>query len=129
MQHQENPARLAALLERSATDGVFRQLLLADPRGTLEAEGVPIPPEIEVIVLENTASEVNLVIPAAPDQGDLEDAQLENMAGGGGSAIVFAPFPTSWISYTGPTGAIFDGGVSPGARITIGSLNQATRLK
>ena len=53
---------------------------MADPLGTLKAEGATMPDGLSVKVLENTDKVFNLVIPAKPT--DLTDADLDKVAGG-----------------------------------------------
>ncbi len=64
---------------RAATDSTFRKQLLAAPAATLQAAGVAIPPGMQVHVLENTSTLVNLVVPARP--AGVSDADLKSAAG------------------------------------------------
>jgi hypothetical protein len=78
---RDMPLTMQDLQLRAATDEVFRSALLADPRGTLAAEGVEIPSEVEIRVIEATATTVSIVIPPLVE-GELHAALLENVAGG-----------------------------------------------
>lgn len=66
-----------------AEDPQFRTNLLADPRGALSALiGVPIPAAVNVVVHEESLTDIHLVIPAAADNDALSDSDLELVAGG-----------------------------------------------
>jgi hypothetical protein len=80
------------LLERSLQDDSFRQRLLEDPRATMEQElGVRLPADVQVIVVEETANTIYLVLPSASPLGEreeLSERELDAVAGG-------APGPTA----------------------------------
>ena len=86
------------IIEKSMKDSTFRQRLLADPRATIEKEtGHPYPPGIRVKVVEEDPDVVVLAIPKVPQaaSGELSDAELEMVAGGGwGSTLVCGPTTT-----------------------------------
>ena len=68
---------------KAATDAEFRARLLADPAGTLAAEGVEVPEGVGVRVVEPTADEILLSIPPVLPEGTEidEDALIETAAG------------------------------------------------
>ena len=72
------------IVARAVSDPAFRQQLLANPKRTLEQTlGVTFPPSLEVVVLEETASRICLVVPRlAPASEELTDEQLTAVAGG-----------------------------------------------
>ncbi|EIC22731.1 NHLP leader peptide family RiPP precursor [Thiorhodovibrio frisius] len=70
------------LIAKCWADEAFKQRLLADPAGTLKAEGVAVPDGVKINALENTAQVLNLVIPAR--RTDLADEELSGTAGGTG---------------------------------------------
>jgi hypothetical protein len=67
------------LIAKCWADEAFKQRLLADPAGTLKAEGMAVPQGVSVRVVENTAHDVTLVIPARPTE--LPDEALEGAGG------------------------------------------------
>ncbi|GAB1394961.1 hypothetical protein MASR1M60_31250 [Rhodocyclaceae bacterium] len=72
--------QMQQLIAKCWADESFKQKLLADPAGTLKAEGIEMPAGVKVQAVENTAQQFTLVIPPKPD--DLSDEALEGVAGG-----------------------------------------------
>ncbi|NCC36244.1 MAG: NHLP leader peptide family natural product precursor, partial [Chloroflexia bacterium] len=68
------------LIAKCWADDAFKQRLLADPVGTLTAEGMAVPEGVTVRVVENTAQDITLVIPPRPT--DLTDEALDGSDGG-----------------------------------------------
>ncbi|MFT4306213.1 MAG: NHLP leader peptide family RiPP precursor [Microbacterium sp.] len=66
---------------KAATDAEFRKALLADPRATLVAEGIEVPEDVEIRVVESTAEEVFIDLPPLGD-GALGEEELDAVAGG-----------------------------------------------
>ena len=52
------------LIAKCWADEAFKQRLLADPAGTLKAEGMAVPAGVRVQVVENTAHLFTVVIPS-----------------------------------------------------------------
>ncbi len=71
---------LSRIIARCWVDVAFKARLLADPAGVLQAEGLPVPPGVELRVVEDTAETVHFVIPARPTE--LSDEMLDGVAGG-----------------------------------------------
>jgi hypothetical protein len=72
------------LAERAARDPQFRQRLIDNPRQAVQEElGLDIPGDVEITVLEETPSQVYVILPAGITSGQgLSDADLERAAGG-----------------------------------------------
>ncbi|MBK5966215.1 NHLP leader peptide family natural product precursor [Thiocystis minor] len=68
------------LIAKCWADDTFKQRLLADPAGTLAAEGIDVPAGVSVMVVENTEQVFHLVIPARPSE--LSDDELRGADGG-----------------------------------------------
>jgi hypothetical protein len=68
------------LIAKCWADDAFKQRLLADPAGTLKAEGIEVPAGVRVQVVENTPQEFTLILPTRPD--DLSDEMLAGAVGG-----------------------------------------------
>ena len=65
---------------RAAADAGFRKALLADPRGTVEADtGIRMPGGLGIKVHEESNSELHLVLPAAVE---LTPRELAGVSGG-----------------------------------------------
>ena len=70
----------AIIAERTAADPAFRDTLLADPRGVLsEIVGFEIPETVQVVLHEESLTQIHLTIPATET---LTDADLKLVAGG-----------------------------------------------
>ena len=68
------------LIAKCWADEAFKQRLLADPAGTLKAEGIEVPEGVRVQVVENTGQVSTLVIPVRPT--DLSDELFAQVSGG-----------------------------------------------
>lgn len=77
------------VMDRAMKDEAFRQMLLSNPKGTLERElGLALPAGVTIQVHENTPTVLHLVLPIQEQTGvpqDLSDAELEQVIGGQGS--------------------------------------------
>jgi hypothetical protein len=80
MNQEEQSKKISRLIARCWMDEKFKQLLLAEPMATLQAEGVELPAGLSVVAVENTAEVFHLVIPAKPT--DLTDEELDEVNGG-----------------------------------------------
>lgn len=70
---------------KSLKDTEFRQQLLADPKSAIEAAmGINIPENLEIKVMEESASHLILTVPPAlpENTNDLSEEQLQAVAGG-----------------------------------------------
>ncbi|MBK5964537.1 NHLP leader peptide family natural product precursor [Thiocystis minor] len=79
------------LIAKCWADDAFKQRLLADPAGTLAAEGIDVPAGVSVTVAENTEQVFHLVIPARPS--DLSDGVLDGVSSGLCSGGCIVPRP------------------------------------
>lgn len=90
MQHFARDPRLQQILDRASTDPTFRQRLLTTPHDAVrDAFGIDIPRSFRIRFIEkDPADDALIVLPgaarrAAPaSAGELDDAQLESVAGG-----------------------------------------------
>ena len=77
-----------AVLKRAETDEQFRTQLMQDPRRAVElVVGSPIPPGISVKLIEEKPTELYLVVPGTLPAGELQDTDLEAIAGGAEKAV------------------------------------------
>ena len=71
----------AMIAERIAADPAFRDTLLANPHAVLsEVIGFDIPDSVQVVLHEESLTQIHLTIPAVEA---LSDADLELVSGGG----------------------------------------------
>lgn len=86
-----------ALIEKAWSDEKYKQRLINNPREVVnellreEDPTFEIPEGCSVKVLEETQTELILVIPQNPDDIELDEADLENVADGKCSAFVRCP--------------------------------------
>ncbi|MFT4306211.1 MAG: NHLP leader peptide family RiPP precursor [Microbacterium sp.] len=79
---------------RAATDERFRAALLAEPRETLAAEGIEIPEQVSIRVVESTTEDVFIDLPPLSDRR-LSEEELGALSGG------FSFFPVPRVRYLG----------------------------
>ena len=75
---------VAELMEKLRADDGLRREVLRDPRSVLAAHGLVVPAGVDLRVVESTDTVVYFALPpAAPSvAGELEEEQLEAVAGG-----------------------------------------------
>ena len=64
---KERNKKMAKLLAKVWSDETFKKRLLSDSRAVLESEGIIVPPGVEVKVLEQTDTQLFMVIPIKPE--------------------------------------------------------------
>ena len=82
---KKNDDLLREVLERAATDRDFRARLLADPAAAIRmAFGVILPHNYRIKFIERPRElDALIVLPAVGGRGELDDDDLELVAGGG----------------------------------------------
>ena len=65
----------------------YRKALLADAKGTIEKQFNIDLGNSSVKAVTDTADTVHVVVPHVPAEGELSDADLETVAGGGGKDV------------------------------------------
>jgi len=63
---EEQGKKYAKLVAKAWSDEAFKERLLSDSRAVLEAEGISVPPGVDVKVLEQTDTQLFVVIPKMP---------------------------------------------------------------
>lgn len=75
---------LREIVDRAATDRAFRARLLSDPASAIRNEfGVILPRDYRIKFIERPRDLDALVVLPDVDDGDLEEGELEQVAGGG----------------------------------------------
>jgi hypothetical protein len=75
----------AQVIAKALADEDVKSQLLANPAAVLKAEGIDVPPGLEIKVLENTEKVFHLVLPAKPTEftdDELSEDDLGQVAGG-----------------------------------------------
>ena len=76
---------VAQIGQRAASDPAFRKLCLADPAGAVkEVSGKDLPQGLKVRFVENAGAHMTFVLPDTVNAGELGEAELNRVAGGGG---------------------------------------------
>lgn len=93
------------LKQKALQDDSFRQQLLQDPKAALEQElGTSLPAGVNVKAVEETSDTIYVVIPSssgkAAGAGELSDADLDAVAGGGSSWSTCGQELTCWCVTT-----------------------------
>jgi hypothetical protein len=79
------------IILKSLEDDGFKQELMSNPKAALSRElGVQgLPDSLQINVVEETPNNIYVVLPAKPSKGgELSDAELEAVAGGGIKNVV-----------------------------------------
>jgi hypothetical protein len=63
---EEQGKKYAKLIAKAWSDEAFKERLLTDSRAVLEAEGISVPPGVDVKVMEQTETQLFVVIPPKP---------------------------------------------------------------
>jgi hypothetical protein len=76
------------LIDQATQDSAFRDRLLTNPKAVLSEQGLTVPDEVQIQVLQETSSQFYLVLPSFADESGseaiaLSDAELEMVSGGG----------------------------------------------
>ncbi len=79
---EESVKNYGKIVAKAWGDEEFKKRLLADPKNTLKENGVQVPENIDIKVMENTDKLIHLPLPPKPKEGELSDEQLENIAAG-----------------------------------------------
>ncbi len=63
---EEQGKKYAKLIAKAWSDEAFKERLLTDSRAVLEAEGISVPPGVDIKVVEQTDTQLFMVIPKKP---------------------------------------------------------------
>jgi hypothetical protein len=85
---QEAQKTMAELVKRATVDAEFRALALSDPNAAIgKINPTPIPGDFKIRFVDNAGANLTVVLPdPVAAGGELSDAELEQVAGGGGTA-------------------------------------------
>lgn len=85
------------IVKKSILDPKFKETLLKDPKGALKGvAGAPLPGNMSIKVLQETADKIYVVLPYVQQSGEeLSEDALEAVAGGGPYKIESLSFDNS----------------------------------
>lgn len=69
------------LVAKAWEDDAFKAEFLADPRKVFKDYGIDVPDGVNINIAEDTPDTVNFILPLGPADGELEDSELESVAG------------------------------------------------
>jgi len=75
---ESNP--MARIIAKAWADDTFKAALIADPAATLTAEGIDVPAGVTLKVVENTDTQVHIILPPCPE-GEMSEEQLDGVVG------------------------------------------------
>ncbi len=79
---------LDVVTAKALGDDQYRQALIANPSQVLGSEGLTIPANVKVVIVENTADTIYLVLPVqARKTIDLSDVDVTNVHAWGGGWV------------------------------------------
>jgi hypothetical protein len=81
-QAEDSSKQFARIIGKAWDDPAFKRRLINDPKAVAEEYGIPVPPQLEVRILENTETLIHVVLPCKPSEELLSDENLEDVAGG-----------------------------------------------
>lgn len=85
---EEWKKKYGKIVVKAWTDEEFRMRLMSDPKCVFKENGIDVPDNVEIKVVENTNNVVHLTLPPKPKEVDLSDKELEKIAGGCTGGIV-----------------------------------------
>jgi hypothetical protein len=100
------------LIEKCWKDPEFREKVLKDPKGMLEAFlGKSLPADFKVVIHEENAKTLHLALPPAPSNvTELSDDELERVAGGTELILVGIAVGVATASFVAATATKAAGG-------------------
>ena len=114
MPETQNPYQ--ELLLKAAQDEAFREALIRNPKETLsQFLGTELPAELRVTIVENSPSELTLVIPPKLTD-ELSDEALEDVAGGRGD-LLWKLKEANWSLWTLGVGCAVSAAITKGDRV------------
>lgn len=85
-ERKEQDKKMAKVIAKAWADESFKERLLSDSRRVLAEEGIPVPPGVEVKVLEQTDGQFYMVLPKKPTGSRvIEELDHREAAGNGGN--------------------------------------------
>ena len=78
--NQDDAAIYATIMTKAMRDPAFKAQLLSDPHAALKGAGFAVRDGMTIKVIENTESQVHIVLPASHVK--LSNADLDKVAGG-----------------------------------------------
>ena len=67
---QNDSGKMLNVIAKSWTDADYKKKLLADPKGVLTSEGIDVPPQANVKVIDQQPNDMHVILPPKP-AGDI----------------------------------------------------------
>ncbi len=91
---QDTSKKLGQIAAKAWSDPAFKKRLLTEPAAIAQEYGMPLPPGMELRIVEDTAKVRHFVLPPKPNGEELSDEQLDQVAGGGICTGTYASLQT-----------------------------------
>ena len=99
---QEFTKTLSQITAKAWSDPSFKKRLLADPAAVAKEFGMPLPPGMQIKVIEDSPTVRHFVLPPRPPVAELSDEQLDQVAGGSVVSSFNQVTTVVCITYTPP---------------------------
>ncbi|MEP0894955.1 NHLP leader peptide family RiPP precursor [Leptolyngbya boryana FACHB-1624] len=93
------------LIAQATRDAEFRDRLIANPKAVLAEQGITIPDDVQIQILQESARQYYLILPVVEvsDATKLSEQELETVAGGGMAGLSYT-WNSGWTGCAGGCG-------------------------
>jgi hypothetical protein len=100
MGEQDFSKKLGQIAARAWSDDAFKKRLMAEPAAVAAEYGMPLPPGLQLRVVEDTPTVRHFILPPGPRVAELSDEELDQVAGGQAATLYTGDRPRTDTSTT-----------------------------